>query len=64
MSRLAWYVAALLGERPLVLVVDLQVRIEELSPYLEFRAKVFGLNMYGKPQCSTTIGLEDWCHPR
>ena len=29
MSRLAWYVAALLGsERPLVLVVDPQIRIE------------------------------------
>ena len=60
MSRLAWYVAALLGsERPLVLVVDPQVRIEELSPYLEFRAEgIWAQHVCETPMQHWTIGLE------
>ena len=59
-SRSAWYVAALLGsERPLVLVVDPQIRIEELSPYLEFRAEgIWAQHVCETPMQHWTIGLE------
>ena len=59
-SRSAWYVAALLGsERPLVLVVDPQIRIDELSPYLEFRAEgIWAQHVCETPMQHWTIGLE------
>ena len=59
-SRSAWYVAALLGsQRPLVLVVDPKIRIEELSPYLEFRAEgIWAQHVCETPLQHWTIGLE------
>ena len=59
-SQSAWYVAALLGNhRPLVLVVDPLIRIEHLSPYLEFRAEgIWAQHVCETPLQHWTIGLE------
>ncbi|MBM36157.1 MAG: hypothetical protein CL460_03170 [Acidimicrobiaceae bacterium] len=59
-SRSGWYVAALLGaQRPLVLVVDPHIRIELLSPYLEFRAEgIWAQHVCETPLRHWTVGLE------
>ncbi len=59
-SKQGWYVAALVGvDRPLVLVVDPELRITDLSPYLEFRAEgIWAQHVCETPLSHWTIGLE------
>ena len=58
--RRGWYVAALVGvDRPMVLVVDPELRITDLSPYLEFRAEgIWAQHVCETPLRHWTIGLE------
>ena len=62
-SKQGWYVAALVGvDRPLVLVVDAELRITDLSPYLEFRAE--GIFSAHSPRSSLlTLITHSWAAP-
>jgi hypothetical protein len=59
-TRQGWYVAALVGvDRQMVLVVDPELRITDLSPYLEFRAEgIWAQHVCETPLRHWTIGLE------
>ena len=60
LAKTGWYVAALIGtSRRLVLVVDPELRIEALSPSMEFRAEaIWAQHVCETPLSHWTIGLE------